>query len=116
MTKTYYLALNKRTNQYFIGYSSLVPWYSFRYEHKTLENAGDYEDYHYYKFTNLRDLCKFLDKNINIMNFKGKWYLLNRKTTYKEYIKQYLQDRCLLTNIITYTKTDKGYVYNIEHI
>ena len=113
-TKIYFLALNRNTNQFYIGYSASNPGYAFRYEHKSLANAGNYKDYTYYKFTNIDDLYHILDKNLNILNGHTKWFLLNNQVKIRDQIQQYLQDRCT-TNLIKYTKTDFGYIYEIEN-
>jgi len=107
--KTYYLALNKQTKQYFIGYSKLKPWYSFRYEHKKLANAGEYKDYSYYQFNDLDDLIYALDNNYGF-TFK-RWHLLNNQISIREHIQQYLNDRDSSYLFIRYEKTQLGYVF-----
>lgn len=112
-TKTYYLAINRNTKQYFIGYSSLKAWYSFRYEHKTLENAGDYEDYIYYQFDNLDNLMYTLNKNLNILSEDVEaWALLNKQINYRHQLRDYLTARCDF-DLVAYTKTDRGYIFGL---
>lgn len=109
-TKLYYLAINRKTKQYFIGYSSLKPDYNFRYEFKNL-NQGNYEDYRYYRFNNLDDVFYFLDTNINIV-FNDEWAMLNKQVNYRQSLKDYLQSH-YKKSIVDYDKTDRGYEFDV---
>jgi len=108
MSKTYYLAINRKTHQYFIGHSKLDPWYSFRYEHKTLVNAGEYKDYVYYQFDDIHNLFHTLDGNLNIVS--SEWSLLNNRISIRHQLKDYLNAKGVYQMVLC-DKTPSGYIF-----